>query len=400
METSELLAKCRKYNRVFLYGAGNYGKRAKLFLEQNGVEISAFLQTEVVHGENIFRTTPIIGISDVTISADDLVIVCVRKELQEDIFSELKSRSVINVELMDRQLYELMSENTSFDKVKDVPNGKYIQVLLFHRVIEKEDDPWGLGIRPQLFEQYMSYIADHYNVKGFEDDWSDVREKTIVVTFDDGYWDNYRYALPILEKYNIPATIFVSTGNIGTANEFWWDRLARLVTKEELVETRNRLRQLPPADRNRALDGIEKRSLGVSKTLKTDRSLDENELRGLADSEFITIGGHTVNHNALGVQSYEEQKYEIETSKSEIEKIIGKEITTFSYPFGQKDTYSEDTIKIIRSCGLKKAASTISELTGRGENQYEIPRIGQPEVPLVEFVKKLEEKWYMEGDKW
>ena len=400
MELVDLLDKCRKNNKVFLYGAGKYGKRAKLYLEQNGVEVAAFLQTDVIPGEKSFRSTPICGISEVVITEDDLVIVCAGMASREAILLELRKKQVSNIEVMDRGLYELMCENSSFGKVMDVPNGRYIQVLLFHRVIGKDDDPWRLEIRPQLFEQYMSYIADHYNVARFEDDWSWVKEKTIVVTFDDGYWDNYRYALPILEKYHVPATIFVSTANLGTGREFWWDRLARLVSEEELVTIRNRLRQMSPAERDAALDDIEKRAVISREALETDRALNTEELKKLADSEFITIGGHTVNHNALMYQSLEEQKDEIEVSKQTIERIIGKEITTFSYPFGQRDTYSDETIEILRECGFQKAASTLPELAGSDVDPFEVPRIGQPEVPLDVFVKKLEEKWYLEGDKW
>jgi peptidoglycan/xylan/chitin deacetylase (PgdA/CDA1 family) len=397
---SELLDKCKKHKRIFLYGAGNYGKRAKLYLEQNGVEVSAFLQTDATSGEKSFRSTPIYGISDVEISDDDLVIVCVGKAYQEEILSVLASKQVRNIEIMDRTLYEQILENISFDKYRDVPNGKYIQVLLFHRVIEKENDPWGLEVSPQLFEQYMAYIADHYNVARFEDDWSGIKEKTIVVTFDDGYWDNYRFVLPILEKYHVPATVFVSTANLGTGREFWWDRLARLVSNEELVTIRNRLRQMAPAERDAALDEIEKRAVTYSEAIETDRALNRAELKKLAESEYITIGGHTVNHNALMFQSRDEQKHEIEASKRIIEEIIGKEITTFSYPFGQRDTYSDETIEILSECGFKKAATTVQELVGKDVNSFEVPRIGQPEVPLKEFVKKLEEKWYIEGDRW
>ncbi|RKM60413.1 polysaccharide deacetylase family protein [Butyrivibrio sp. CB08] len=397
MDLTKLIDKCKQYNKVYLYGAGIYGKKTKRFLEQNGVEVEAFLQTSI-HAPNCqFRGTPIYGIYETIITDDDLILVSVAENKQDEIISILKSKCVTNEECITKSIYDQISEEVDYSNVADVTNEKYIQVLFFHRVIEKKDDPWGLEVRPEMFDQYIRYIAENYNVKRFEEDWSDVKEKTLVITFDDGYWDNVEYALPILEKYKVPATVFVSTGNLDTPNEFWWDRLARLVPSDKLVEKRNELRKLSPRERDKALEEMEQEGNAFRERLVTDRTLTNDELKRLSDSEFITIGGHTVNHNALLYQTEEQQRYELMHSKKIIEDIIGKKITTFSYPFGQRDTYSDTTIRLLNECGFTRAASTVQELTGRDFNPYEIPRIGQPEVDLKTFARKLEEKWYMEG---
>lgn len=397
MNLEKLIARCKHYKKVYLYGAGNYGKKTKRFLEQNGVAIEAFFQTSMSAQDCQFRGSPIYGIDEMIISDDDLILVSVAENKQDEIISILKSKCVTNVECITKSQYVQISENVDYKSVADVTNEKYIQVLLFHRVIEKKDDPWGLEVRPEMFDQYIRYIAENYNVKKFEEDWSDVKEKTLVITFDDGYWDNLEYALPILEKYKVPATVFVSTGNLDTPNEFWWDRLARLVPSDKLVEKRNELRKLSPRERDKALEEMEQEGNAFRERLVTDRTLTNDELKRLSDSEFITIGGHTVNHNALLYQTEEQQRYELMHSKKIIEDIIGKKITTFSYPFGQRDTYSDTTIRLLNECGFTRAASTVQKLTGRDFNPYEIPRIGQPEVDLKTFARKLEEKWYMEG---
>lgn len=397
VELSELVEKCKFHKRVFIYGVGNYGKRVRLFLEQNGITVFAYLKTNKMPEDIKFKTTPIFDIKEVEIGDEDYVLVSVADRIQPEIISVLKKKKVREYELITKIMYEEIVKTIDYRNEKSVMSDKFIQVLLFHRVIEKSNDPWRLEIRPEIFEEYIKYIANNYNVKRFEDDWKDVSEKTIVITFDDGYWDNYEYALPILERYKVPATIFVSTGNLDKTEEFWWDCLARLVPTDSLIQTRNELRKLTFSERKEVLNKIELSSTNCSKPLVTDRSLNEEELKRMSESEYITIGGHTVTHNALLYQSEEEQRFEIQESKNVLERIIGKKITTFSYPFGQRDTYSDTTIRLLKECEIKKAASTIPELVGENYNPYEIPRIGQPEVSLEEFVRKLEEKWYMEG---
>lgn len=120
-----------------------------------------------------------------------------------------------------------LNDTTDFEM--DVNNDKKVNVLLYHRVCDMKPDIWNLAVSPVQFELQMKYLKENYSIMRFEDDWSNIREKSVVITFDDGYLDNYRNAWPILEKYQIPATFFVSTGNIDSENEFWWDELSSLI---------------------------------------------------------------------------------------------------------------------------------------------------------------------------
>lgn len=97
-----------------------------------------------------------------------------------------------------------LDKTTEFEYLGETNN--YINVLLYHRVCNLNFDPWKLAITPEEFDNHMRYIKDNYNIMRFEDDWSNINEKTIVVTFDDGYADNFYNAVPILKKYDIPAT--------------------------------------------------------------------------------------------------------------------------------------------------------------------------------------------------
>lgn len=104
-----------------------------------------------------------------------------------------------------------------------------VLTLLYHRVNNLEHDKNLLAVTPDNFYEQMMYIKNNFPIVRFEEDWKDVSDKAVCVTFDDGYMDNFTNALPILQQMGIPATIFLTTGNIDTCEEFWWDELERLL---------------------------------------------------------------------------------------------------------------------------------------------------------------------------
>ena len=107
-------------------------------------------------------------------------------------------------------------------------------ILMYHRVAELEIDPWSLSVTPQNFGEHLEVLQKHYHPLSLQQLVEALRgnkrpDRAVVVTFDDGYADNFYNAKPLLEKYNIPATFFISTGFIGQNREFWWDELERLL---------------------------------------------------------------------------------------------------------------------------------------------------------------------------
>jgi peptidoglycan/xylan/chitin deacetylase (PgdA/CDA1 family) len=103
-------------------------------------------------------------------------------------------------------------------------------VLMYHRVAEPATDVWDLAVSPTNFEQQLRVLQRSGLVVPAEELVSRLASKTlrrrsIVITFDDGYCDNYLAAKSLLEQYKLPATFFIATGNLGQASEFWWDEL-------------------------------------------------------------------------------------------------------------------------------------------------------------------------------
>ena len=108
-----------------------------------------------------------------------------------------------------------------------------VRILMYHRVEYLNDDYNMQAVTPANFEKHMRYLRDHYEILRLDDpmeSWFQNQSgDAVIVTFDDGYYDYLQNAVPIMEKYDIPATVFVSTGNIGTQYENWTDSILRAV---------------------------------------------------------------------------------------------------------------------------------------------------------------------------
>lgn len=297
-----------------------------------------------------------------------------------------------------------------------------VLVLLYHRVNSISDDVYHLTVSPENFEKHISYLNNNFRIFRFEDDWEKYDEDGVVITFDDGYMDNYKYALPILETYHVPAAIFVSSGYVNTHNEYWWDEISRLLTcgknypaQFELKDTLyhyvwNTKTQKERIDLMKSLHWLLKLEPEVERAnywisqLRNWAGMDaegraENlpmnleQLKRVDASEVITIGGHTVNHRSLGCQSRRAQQYEIATSVVYLEKILKHKIEVFSYPFGSKVHYNEDTFEICGKCGIKKAATTNKGIWNAEVHSLQIPRMEVKDYDYEQFKKFIEECW-------
>lgn len=294
--------------------------------------------------------------------------------------------------------------------------------LLYHRICNIEHDIYNIAVSIEQFEKQIQYLSENYQIIRFEENWNEVQDNVITVTFDDGYADNYQNALPILEKYKVPATVFVSTGNIGTEKEFWYDELERLLTMGNICneqfdlddpvykyswETKTQEQRLELAVTLRWLlrkdpflsrrESWFQQLMAWAQLAENGRpsnfSLNEQQLKQLSDSSYITIGGHTVTHRSLGVLGIEEQEREIKNSIKSLEKLIDKRVEVFSYPFGQRTDYTDNTIQILKESGIKKAATTENRCAGVGENIYKIPRKKVGKINIEEFQKFIKNSW-------
>src|SRR5262245_38761050 len=119
-------------------------------------------------------------------------------------------------------------------------------ILMYHRVTELPNDPYLLAVTPKHFAEQLEVIR-RYGVPMRLLQFVEVLRaghipnRAVVVTFDDGYADNLYQAKPLLARYEIPATIFVTAGQVGSQREFWWDELDRLLLQPGMLPARLRL---------------------------------------------------------------------------------------------------------------------------------------------------------------
>jgi peptidoglycan/xylan/chitin deacetylase (PgdA/CDA1 family) len=296
-----------------------------------------------------------------------------------------------------------------------------IIVLVYHRVTTLQSDPEMLAVTPENFRKQMQHLKDTVPIIRFEEDWQAAVKPAVAVTFDDGYADNFLEALPILEEVGVPATFFVSTGTIGTRQEFWWHELEHIILEgsnlpgdftliddptgrkwptasdsERLEFYHEMVRLLNQAETGRRdiwLAQIRLWAGSAAGTADTHRAMTVDEMQLLAASSLVTIGAHTVNHAHLSSLTPPAQKEEIVASKRQLESWLDREITVFSYPFGQRCDYSKESVALCREAGFTKAAANFPGQAHRWTDSFQIPRQLVRDWPVDIFAQKLKRFW-------
>lgn len=306
-------------------------------------------------------------------------------------------------------------------------------ILLYHQVAELEHDRWSLAVSPRNFAEHLDVLARRRHPVALRRMTADLRQqgldcRQVAVTFDDGYLDNLTRAKPILERYGIPATVFVVSNAVGQDREFWWDELDRLLLGEHELplaltlriegwERRwdlrggqpetglfgrrtippgrlhrtlwRRFRTLPDAARWEALEAL-RAWAGLPRTGRDDRRvMTAAQLRDLADGSLIEIGAHTTTHSRLSALSAEEQYAEIQGSKARLEEIVGAPVTNFSYPFGGRFDVSAVTVDAVARAGFVSACTTRAGVLRRSTNPFRLPRLYVGDWPGDEFERRL-----------
>jgi peptidoglycan/xylan/chitin deacetylase (PgdA/CDA1 family) len=293
-------------------------------------------------------------------------------------------------------------------------------VLVYHRVTTLASDAEMLAVTPENFRSQMQYLKANFPVVRFEEEWKG-RGPAIAVTFDDGYADNALEALPILEEVGVPATFFVSTGRIGTEQQFWWHELEEIFLGDRPLPAKfspedNRLGKSWPAasrqQRQESYHGLVRLSNDAAPDLRercltrlrnwagtagagngASRSMNLEELRRLAQSPWVTIGAHTITHSRLSALSPDAQRQEIVTSKTDLEARLAREITVFSYPFGRKCDYTRETAALCREAGFVRTAANFPGQAHRWTDPHQIPRHLVRDWSVDEFAARLRGFW-------
>ncbi len=314
-------------------------------------------------------------------------------------------------------------------------------ILMYHRIAEEDIDPWSLRVTPQHFAEHLEILRQHTQPVSLKQlsqahKEGNIPDRAVAITFDDGYANNLYQAKPILEKYEIPATVFVTTDYLEQPREFWWDELERVLLQPgqlpqqlsltiagkqhqwELGEASNyseseawknrdcqawksqpgsrlhfyycvwqQLQPLSPEQRQPLLAEIKAWANHQSSASRlTHRPLTIAELPQIEAGGIIELGAHTISHPLLSEQSIAVQQQEITQSKIALEKFLDRPVHSFAYPFG---AYRAETVPLVREAGFDCACSTVETTVWRKSDRWQLPRFEVQNWDKAEFERRL-----------
>lgn len=287
--------------------------------------------------------------------------------------------------------------------------------LIFHRVLPQMDPMSPGEPTAEWFRRLISALSASFEMIALDEAVTraaagDLSGRTMSISFDDGYADNYTIAYPVLEAFKVPATFFVASGFLD-GGRMWNDSIIETMrclapgryefdipqaVSFDLSDWGSRRRaaaaiitawkHLPPAERQRKADELACRVNG----LPSDLMMNSAQLRALAGSPGATIGGHTRTHPILASLDGAEARDEIAGGKDELEACIQKELTLFAYPNGKRgQDYRSEHAQLVREAGFNAAVATNWGTMDAATDRYEIPRFTPWHTNLARFAVDL-----------
>jgi peptidoglycan/xylan/chitin deacetylase (PgdA/CDA1 family) len=271
-----------------------------------------------------------------------------------------------------------------------------LTVLTYHRIAQPETNSFYdpvISSTPDSFRAQVEWLCDHTRILALEElidraqSNSPWQESTVLITFDDGYRDNFDVALPILAERNVPATFFLPTEFLDTPQVPWWDYVAYVIKRTRVcrlrLERSFKGRELPldvdletmpqstaimtivrallddtVDDECWFLHELARRAEVDVDTEALGRSLfvSWDQVRQLTESDTdFTIGSHSQSHSNLARLDDESQYREMTVSKQVLERHVGCEIKAFAYPYGWPGTYTTHSKALVAQAGYRLA---------------------------------------------
>ncbi len=267
------------------------------------------------------------------------------------------------------------------------------------------------------FRKQIMYLRTHFNVVPFSKaielvENGKIDKPTAVITFDDGFQNNYDIAFPILREAEIPATIFLSTKFVDTDDTIWFCRLNRAFGKtrkpyldwngcafyigdpknkaDASARIQSRLKEMPHP---RLLKEVRKiiSELGdhPDYPIKADspyRMLGTDPIMEMVQSGLVEFGAHTHRHTILSNLSLEDKQKELVLSIRRVKELTRKPCELFAYPNGRAEDYDSETITLLASFGIRAAATTIPGPNSTSTPLMQLRRYGIGEdIDLAKF---------------
>lgn len=280
-------------------------------------------------------------------------------------------------------------------------------VLGYHRIADDTWDPLGLCVSPVNFRQQLEVLRDRYMLiplRTFVDKLASGEQMAefATLTFDDGYRDFIDKAMPELQRFGIPATVFISTGFSG--GTFWWTKVAQVLNPADSRQSSLQV-CINGSEQERVFNGLDdhRRAAAAARDLCRElsllsveareevmhrfvdsepaesagsvpaRAMTPEEIRILSKNSGIEIGCHGVSHARLGQLTAPDQAREICESKKHLDAICGPDrVRGFSYPHGS--TFEEGR-QLLMGCGYAYACTSRPGVARARSDVYCLPRV-------------------------
>lgn len=289
-----------------------------------------------------------------------------------------------------------------------------ILVLNYHRIGDGASSPYDRELwsaTDEGFDAQVAFLARNSDVispSEIETALAEKKGRHVIVTFDDGYLDNYELAFPTLRRHGVPATFFIATGFIDNPSLPWWDEIAWLMRNTPHAKiklspwfTRSvrsaridgsgiravlaKYKSLPAAEATKLLATLRNAS-GVAHPAEVPGHwMNWDMVREMA-AAGMTIGGHTVDHPVLSRLPRDLQRKEITGCAERLLAEVGTPMEYFAYPVGNRWAFNEDTRICLQEAGVKRAFSYYGGYATASSSRYDMPRVAiERHVNLHEF---------------
>ncbi len=276
-------------------------------------------------------------------------------------------------------------------------------IIMFHEIQQDSRSELMTGTSVGLFEYSLNWLRQEgWEIVSLEAcierlGTNSGTGRYAVLTFDDGYRDNVATALPILERYNAPFTVYVPTGAPKRTLQAWWLGLREMFRSGDTVtidamdmrfhcprlhekmsglsevtdwihQDYHRIAMLAPT--------FNKAGLSLS-ALNEAYFLDESELRSLARHPLASIGGHTDTHAALSCLDIQSARAEMADNRRYLEQLLQRPVQHFAYPYGDSRACGPREAHLAKDVGFSTAVTTRhGQLSNLESNHFALPRLG------------------------
>jgi peptidoglycan/xylan/chitin deacetylase (PgdA/CDA1 family) len=333
-----------------------------------------------------------------------------------------------------RELIAGMSSRIGLTKLLEMlPQRCVLIVLNYHRIGDAAATAFDSAVfsaTADEFDQQIRFLKRRFHIATLDEAIAGLKDRTrrgasVLITFDDGYIDNYALAFPILRSHGVTGVFFLPTAFVGTGRLPWWDTIAYIVKKSRRREIR--LQYPEPAAFDLDAEGVGRATMRILRLFKRPEVQDTERFIGGLEAACDTarpapdgercflnwdearrmqaagmaFGSHTHIHEILTKLPAGEQERELAESRRILEQQLGRPVDTLAYPVGALTAFSDDTKQAARTTGYRAAFSFYGGANTPGQTDpFDVRRFGvgdqsHPRLRLQTALAARTDSWWI-----